>query len=257
MNEEPQLTRHHIATLCAVLTVGCCCLLGSVGGAAADPAPGGAQAEVTAPSLYTRAGELLGRVLRFRGAVTVDQAGRTVQVQRLAEGGAWQPTATTVVAGDGTFIARWRTNEVGHFSVRAIIAAGEAQVAAAPPTTQVMVYRRASATWYGPGFYGKRTACGQLMTRGLLGVAHRTLPCGTPVEVFLGGKSIVVPVVDRGPFSGRARYDLTSAAAQQLGMTVTTIVGVAPRRGERMPIPVAPPPAPAALATGGVAYSAT
>ena len=37
-------------------------------------------------------------------------------------------------------------------------------------------------SWYGPGLYGNGTACGQKLTKGLVGVAHRTLPCGTKVE---------------------------------------------------------------------------
>lgn len=236
--------------------------VGACAGAAAapaevgDPSAGGVQVELAAPTLFTRPGELIGRVLRFRGTVATAHAGRTVQVQRVGDDGQWQPTTTAVVATDGTFIARWRTDAVGRFTVRALVAAGEAQVAAAPPTTQVTIYRRARATWYGPGFFGKRTACGLRMTRHLLGVAHRTLPCGTPVELFMGGRSISVPVVDRGPFGGHAHYDLTAAAAQQLGMTVTTTIGVAPRRGETLPAPVLPPPPPdPSAATGGAAFS--
>ena len=102
--------------------------------------------------------------------------------------------------------------------MRALIAGTQAQAAdAAPLTTSVTVYRPARATWFGPGFYGKHTACGQVMSHALLGVAHRTLPCGTPVSVFFGGKAITVPVVDRGPFANGARYDLTSATAQAVG----------------------------------------
>lgn len=65
------------------------------------------------------------------------------------------------------------------------------------------------ATWYGPGFYGNGTACGQRLTRSTWGIAHRTLPCGTLVTVSLGKRSVTVPVIDRGPYSG-ATVDLTS-----------------------------------------------
>jgi rare lipoprotein A (peptidoglycan hydrolase) len=88
------------------------------------------------------------------------------------------------------------------------------------------------------------------MSHGLLGVAHRTLPCGTPVSVFFGGKTITVPVIDRGPFANGARYDLTSAVAQAVGMTETSTVGVVPQRGTFMD-PPAPAPAPFS-GTGGV-----
>ena len=55
--------------------------------------------------------------------------------------------------------------------------------------------------WYGPGFYGNRTACGQRMSRTLRGVAHRTLPCGTRIALKRSDGVIVrTKVVDRGPY---------------------------------------------------------
>jgi hypothetical protein len=69
-------------------------------------------------------------------------------------------------------------------------------------------------TWYGPGFYGRRTACGVRYGRWLRGVAHRTLPCGTMVKLRWRGLTTRVPVVDRGPYSGRhVVFDLTAAVA--------------------------------------------
>jgi rare lipoprotein A (peptidoglycan hydrolase) len=56
-------------------------------------------------------------------------------------------------------------------------------------------------TWYGPGFYGNRTACGVRYTRTIIGVAHRTLPCGTLVQFRWHGITAVAPVIDRGPFA--------------------------------------------------------
>jgi rare lipoprotein A len=231
--------RRHIATLSAALFAVACALAAT---AAAD-----------APSLFTRPGELLGHTLRFRGAVGSEQAGRTVQIERQEAGGAWTPTTTTVVGPDGSFVARWRADEIGSFAVRALIAGTQVQAAgAAALTTSVTVYRPARATWFGPGFYGRHTACGQVMSHALLGVAHRTLPCGTPVAVFFAGRAITVPVVDRGPFANGARYDLTSALAQAVGMTQTSTIGVMPQRGAQMapPPPLAPSPS---AGTGGAA----
>jgi peptidoglycan lytic transglycosylase len=232
--------RRPIALLSALV----CC-------AAATATSAAATAPTGVPSLYTRPGELLGHTLRFRGMLPADQAGQTLQVQRQEANGSWTQTATAVVAADGSFLARWRTDEIGSFTVRALVAGAQAQTAdAATPTTSVTIYRPARATWFGPGFYGKHTACGQVMSHALLGVAHRTLPCGTPVAVFYGGKSITVPVIDRGPFANGARYDLTSGVAQLLGMTQTSTIGVVPQRGAQM----APPPPPVApyAPTGGV-----
>ncbi|HEY4915799.1 MAG TPA: septal ring lytic transglycosylase RlpA family protein [Solirubrobacteraceae bacterium] len=77
------------------------------------------------------------------------------------------------------------------------------------------------ATWFGPGFYGKQTACGQTLTPAVVGVANRTLPCGTLVSVTYDGHSLTVPVLDRGPYGHHASWDLTSGAAQALGITET------------------------------------
>jgi rare lipoprotein A len=237
--------RRTTATLSALIcAAGCASGIGATAATADDPA-------AQAPTLFTRPGELLGHTLRFRGAVGADQAGRTLQIQRLQRDGAWVSTATAVVDPDGSFLARWRTDAIGSFPVRAIVAGAQAQAAAAAPlTTTTTVYRPVRATWFGPGFYGKHTACGQVMTHALLGVAHRTLPCGTPVALFLGGKTVTVPVVDRGPFANGARYDLTSAAAESIGMTQSSTIGVVPIRGAQPAVPT-PPPSPYA-GTGGV-----
>jgi rare lipoprotein A len=89
------------------------------------------------------------------------------------------------------------------------------------------VYRRVTATWYGPGFYGNRTACGQRLTTETQGVAHKTLPCGTRIAVRVGGRSAIVPVIDRGPYARGVAYDLTGATARRLGVTSTARIGAA------------------------------
>ena len=66
-------------------------------------------------------------------------------------------------------------------------------------------------SWYGPGFYGHRTACGYALTTSLIGVAHRTLPCGTKI-VFRNpknGRTVVAKVVDRGPYVSGRQWDMT------------------------------------------------
>ena len=77
------------------------------------------------------------------------------------------------------------------------------------------------ATWFGPGFYGKQTACGQTLTPAIVGIANRTLPCGTLVSVTYQGHSLTVPVLDRGPYGHHANWDLTAGAAESLGITET------------------------------------
>jgi len=77
--------------------------------------------------------------------------------------------------------------------------------------------RVGGATWYGPGFYGKQTACGQTLRPGTLGVAHRNLPCGTAVKFVYEGRQIVTRVIDRGPYSRGFSWDLTNGAREALG----------------------------------------
>lgn len=79
----------------------------------------------------------------------------------------------------------------------------------------------AQASWYGPGFYGHGTACGQVLTTSLVGVAHKSLPCGTQVTFTYNGVTITVPVVDRGPYVAGRMWDLTYAACQKLNHCFT------------------------------------
>jgi rare lipoprotein A len=87
---------------------------------------------------------------------------------------------------------------------------------------------RAKATWYGPGLYGNRLACGGRLGHSTLGVAHKSLPCGTPVALKYHGRTVVVPVIDRGPYARGVSYDLTEATARRLGMTQTVHLAAAP-----------------------------
>jgi rare lipoprotein A (peptidoglycan hydrolase) len=141
-----------------------------------------------------------------------------------------------------------------------------------PAGQQAIGYRVAIATWFGPGFYGQTTACGQVLSHAMVGVAHRTLPCGTLVEVSYGGRRLTLPVVDRGPYAHNgAAWDLTSGAARALGIKQTVRLGalvvgsapntptlglplgaVAPSGAATTPATIAPAPAAvAAAATGG------
>jgi rare lipoprotein A len=88
----------------------------------------------------------------------------------------------------------------------------------APPSTAPAswtVYK--PATWYGPGFWGNRTACGTTLTPTTLGVAHRRLPCGTQVTFTYAGLSVTATVIDRGPFPKRYTWDLTKKTAKRVG----------------------------------------
>jgi rare lipoprotein A len=74
------------------------------------------------------------------------------------------------------------------------------------------------ASWYGPGFAGRRTASGERFNPGDYTAAHRTLPFGSKVRVTHNGRSVVVRINDRGPFHGGRIIDLSQAAAEDLGI---------------------------------------
>src|SRR3954447_10914154 len=226
-------------------------LLAAVLGAALACAPTARAQAPSRASLAADPGVLRGQVTRVRGVLPDLAPGATVQIQRLDAARGWVAEASGPAGAGGAFVVAWRPRVVGRFTVRAVAAGAACRAAAAAPTAPVTVYRPAVATWYGPGIFGQHTACGQVLSHRIMGVAHRTLPCGTPVEVSYEGRTITVPVIDRGPFSNSARYDLTFAAAQALGVTQTVTIGVSPRRGATMEPPLAaPPPLPG---TGGVA----
>jgi len=77
-------------------------------------------------------------------------------------------------------------------------------------------FKSAGASWYGPGLYGNKTACGQTLRATTIGVAHRNLPCGTMVKFVYEGNAVVAPVIDRGPFVKGRAWDLTAAASEAL-----------------------------------------
>jgi rare lipoprotein A (peptidoglycan hydrolase) len=78
-------------------------------------------------------------------------------------------------------------------------------------------WRYGGASWYGPGLWGNKTACGQTLRPGTLGVAHKKLPCGTTVKFVYHGRSVVTQVIDRGPYVKGRAWDLTKAASDALG----------------------------------------
>ena len=78
-----------------------------------------------------------------------------------------------------------------------------------------------TASWYGPGFNGKKTASGKRFDQNKLTAAHRSLPLDTVVKVtnLDNGKAVKVEINDRGPYSGKRVIDLSRAAARKLDMT--------------------------------------
>jgi rare lipoprotein A (peptidoglycan hydrolase) len=76
------------------------------------------------------------------------------------------------------------------------------------------IYRLVEVSWYGGG---GSLACGGWLTSSTMGVANKTLPCGTRVTLRYHGRTVRVRVIDRGPYVAGREYDLTEATARTLG----------------------------------------
>jgi len=125
---------------------------------------------------------------------------------------------------DGTFRVRWHTPGSGIYGVKAIAQGTERAKRGRSHAARVNVYRPAAASYYGPGLYGNGTACGKTLTPSTVGVANKTLPCGTKVTLRYHGNTVTVPVIDRGPYAGNREYDLTAATKAKLGFGSTGTV---------------------------------
>jgi peptidoglycan lytic transglycosylase len=107
-------------------------------------------------------------------------------------------------------------------AVEFVVPAPQPVPVAAPPAAAPVAVANDSivlASWYGPGFYGNKTACGQTYTPEILGVAHLTLPCGTRLTLTYGSRSITVTVIDRGPYVAGRAIDLSNATRLALACT--------------------------------------
>lgn len=83
-----------------------------------------------------------------------------------------------------------------------------------------MIAHHAKASWYGPGFHGRKTASGERFNQYAMTAAHKTLPLGTHVRVrnLANDRSVVVKINDRGPYAAGRSIDLSRGAASAIGM---------------------------------------
>jgi hypothetical protein len=141
------------------------------------------------------------------------RAGRTVQLQALGSHG-WATLARTRTAGHGRFSLKYLPHRMESEVVRLRFAGDAYGRPAHRRIGRLNVYRLAGASWYGGG---GGLACGGSLSSSTLGVANKTLPCGTLVTLRYNGRSIRVPVIDRGPYVAGREFDLTEATKQALG----------------------------------------
>ena len=154
--------------------------------------------------------------VRVRGRLKPGYRNRVVRIQQRKKG-SWVTVRRDRTARKGRFAASWRVERgAGRYRTR-VVFRGDRRNGRRVNRTRLFVYRPGQASYYGPGLYGNRTACGQTLTPSTLGVANRWLPCGTPVTFRYRGRVVTVPVIDRGPFHGSRIWDLTYATKRKLG----------------------------------------
>jgi rare lipoprotein A len=166
----------------------------------------------------------IGHAVLVRGMLKPGLGGRTVRLQ-LRSGGHWKTVDRATTGRAGHFRASWRASRAGSYRLR-VRFGGDRNNAAVSRTLRgrAYVYRPGAASWYGPGFYGGRTACGYTLDASIKGVANKSLPCGTRVRFRYHGRSVVAKVIDRGPYAGGREWDLTPATKQALGFGSTGTV---------------------------------
>jgi peptidoglycan lytic transglycosylase len=140
-------------------------------------------------------------------------SGRLVALQALGRRG-WSTITTTDTGPDGRFRLAFAARRLGSRVIRLRVGATPTAKAARRRLGRLNVYRVAEASWYGGG---GSLACGGELTSNTLGVANRTLPCGTIVTLHYAGHTVRVPVVDRGPYVAGREFDLTEATKRALG----------------------------------------
>jgi hypothetical protein len=231
MVRVPTAIRWAVSGLCVgLLSLPAGAVASSNGGAVAPPVAPSVSAAPTATGgalAVTPSAVLQHQVAVISGSVPLADAGHPVWLQVRQGRHSWIPVLSAAAAADGSFAISWRADRTGRLTLR-VVASGLASASAVTATPQVTlsVYTQVLASWYGPGLYGNRTACGEKLTRSIVGVADRTLPCGTAVTLRYNGRTLTLPVIDRGPYANSATLDLTDAAAQELGIIETVDVGM-------------------------------
>jgi len=155
-----------------------------------------------------------GEAAHVRGTLLPRTKGRRVVVEAGA-GGRWHVVARVRTRRFGHFDARVVAHVPGTQRLRVRFAGDRRNAGTRKRAGTLQAFRPGLASWY--ALYGNRTACGQTLTAGTLGVAHKTLPCGTMVTFRYGSREVTVPVIDRGPYAGGREWDLTGATAHALG----------------------------------------
>lgn len=143
-----------------------------------------------------------------------------VVLQRRA-GRRWLTVARSHTRGGGRFAISYVAQTPRSEAVRVRFPGDDLASSSTRRVGHLNVFRAVNASWYGGG---GGLACGGELTSSTMGVANRTLPCGTLVDIRYGDRSVTVPVVDRGPFVAGREFDLTEATKRALGFDGVGVV---------------------------------
>jgi len=156
-----------------------------------------------------------GRSATVTGTLRPGFEGREVVLER-RDGDGWRTLGRATTREGGRFTVSHLQERSEAFEVRVRFEEDEINTGWHDEPGRMAFLSRDGASWYGPGFYGKRTACGQTLTGDIKGVAHKTLPCGTRVVFKRGDRTVTARVIDRGPFAAGRQWDLAPAVKQAL-----------------------------------------
>jgi rare lipoprotein A len=190
----------------------------------ATPVPVATKASSSLTVKSVRRTVLAGKRIVVRGTLRPAGAGRAVSLQLAKGRGGWTTVDHDRTDSHGRYVLAWRSARTGTKRVRVHFGGTRELSSARHLAGTARFYRRALASWYGPGLYGQHLACGGTLTPGTLGVANKSLPCGTKVTLHYRGHTVRVPVVDRGPYVGAREFDLTAATKARLGFGSTGTV---------------------------------
>ena len=126
----------------------------------------------------------------------------------------WSTLTRARTGAQGRFRITYIPRRIGSTQVRLRFAGDAGNLGSRKGIGRLNVFRLADASWYGGG---GGLACGGSLTSSTLGVANKTLPCGTLVTLRFSGRTVRVPVVDRGPYVAGREFDLTEATKRALG----------------------------------------
>ena len=203
------------------MNAGALSLLATTGATAAVPAVTHADTKGTTPTAtiarvgvdHRRLSVRAGQRVKVAGVAQPALPGLIASLQ-LRRGKHWRTIDRDRTGVGGRYVLVNRMRSAMSAPARVVLRSRNAR--AGKRVGRVNAFRFAQASWYGPGLYGNHLGCGGHLGYSTIGVAHKTLPCGTKLTLRHGRRALRVRVIDRGPYVAGREFDLTQATARRL-----------------------------------------